>query len=91
MLLGSNTGRRSEDPSQLNRETSGLSELTISATSYNTASHDGLKSYRRLLVENGDKEASLLQTPDDETVRSQPMQNTTSSSPDSKLVSVGIG
>ena len=86
LLLGSNTGRRSEDLSQPNQETSGLSELTVSAIGYNTDSHGGLKSYRRLLVEKGDKETSLLQTSDDETVRPQPMQNITSSSPDGKLV-----
>jgi WD40 repeat protein len=74
LLLGSNTGRRSEDLSLPNQETSGLSELTVSAIGYNTVSHGGLKSYRR------------LQTSDDETVRLQPMQNTTSSSPDGKLV-----
>ena len=85
-LLGSNTGRRSEDLSQPNLETSGLSELTVSAIGYNTVSHGGLKSYRRLLAEKEDKETSPLQTSDDETVRLQPMQNTTSSSPDGKLV-----
>ena len=86
MFLGSSTGRRSEDLPQPNQKTSGFSELTVSAIGYNTVSHGGLKSYRRLLVEKGDKETSLLQTSDDETVRLQPMQNTTSSSPDGKLV-----
>jgi WD40 repeat protein len=85
LLLGSNTGRRSEDFSLPNQETSGLSELTVSAIGYNTVSHGGLKSYR-LLVEKGDKETSRLQTSDSETVRPQPMQNNTSSSPDGKLV-----
>jgi WD40 repeat protein len=85
-LLGSNTGRRSEDFSQPNQETSGLSELTVSAIGYSTVSHGGLKSYRRLLAEKEDKETSPLQTSDDGTVRLQPMQNTTSSSPDGKLV-----
>jgi WD40 repeat protein len=86
LLLDSNTGRRSADLPQPNQETSGLSELTVSAIGYNTVSHGGLESYRRLLVEKGDKETSLLQTSDNETVRPQPMQNTTSSSPDGKLV-----
>jgi WD40 repeat protein len=86
LFLGSSTGRRSEDLSPPNQEASGLSELTVSAIGYNTVSHGGLKSYRRLVVEKGDKETSLLQTSNDETMRPQPMQNTTSSSPDGKLV-----
>jgi len=85
LFLGSSTGRRSEDLSPPNQEASGLSELTVSAIGYNTVSHGGLKSYRRLVVEKGDKETSLLQTSNDETMRPQPMQNTTSSSPDGKL------
>src|SRR5436190_891866 len=86
LFLGSNTGRRSEDLPQPNQKTSGFSELTVSAIGYNTVSHGGLKSYRHLLVGKGDKEMSLLQTSDDETVRPQPMQNTISSPLDGKLV-----
>ena len=96
MLLGSNTGRRSEDLPLPNQEASGLSELTVSAIGYSTVSHGtvshgGLKSFRRLLVGKGAKETSLLQTSGDETVRPQPMQNTTSSSPDGKLVASASG
>ena len=60
-----------------------ISTKSLSSTS---APKPNSKSYRRLLVEKGDKETSFLQTSDDETVRPQPMQNTTSSSPDGKLV-----
>jgi WD40 repeat protein len=74
LLLGSNAGRRSEDLSLPSQEISELSELTVSAIGYNTVSHGGLKSYRR------------LQTSDDETAKPQPMRNTASSSPDGKLV-----
>jgi WD40 repeat protein len=50
-------------------------------------SHGGpLEVADEVLNEKGDKEMSLLQTPDDETVRLQPLQNTTISLLDSKVV-----